>query len=365
MESLGIYIHVPYCVRKCRYCDFCSHTPENDNEVATYFEKIRLEIMQAAFAYRNKFYVNSIFFGGGTPSLVPAEELVRTLKCVQSNWRVAEDCEISLEANPGTIDREKLQKYKAAGFNRISLGVQSFNDDVLTALGRIHDSKTAISAFEMLPFGNRNIDLMFGVPGQNLCIWEDTLNTAIALNPEHISFYSLQLEDGTPLFEDYKNGQVELPSWEENRKMYHMAVKMLKDAGYHHYEVSNAAKPGYECRHNLKYWKMQSYLGFGESAWSYLDGRRGIFNPNNNCVETEDEIDTKGDFIFTELRLIDGFNTDDYFNLFGTHFENDYKAVLNQLISEGLLEQNGKIIRFTERGLDYTNPVMERLLNYE
>jgi len=362
MKELGIYIHVPYCVKKCRYCDFCSHIPENNSEVAGYFEQIRLEIMKAAFVYRNEYYVDTIFFGGGTPSLVPAGELARTLSCIRQNWRVAGDAEISLEANPGTISEEKIDCYLKAGFNRISIGIQSFNDDILKNLGRIHDYNGAWKAVELArSFKNFNIDLMFGVPGQTADIWKETVSEAISLKPNHISFYSLQLEEGTDMFDDYRAGRIELPKWEENREMYHMAVNMLRNAGYHHYEISNAALPGYECCHNLKYWQMKPYLGFGESAWSYIDGvRKSAYHE-----EAHNTADKKGDFIFTELRLVDGFPLKEYEEMFGISFTEEYKETVYELIEEGLLEIQDERCRFTEKGLDFTNPVMERLLNYE
>ena len=364
MEALGLYLHVPYCVRKCRYCDFCSHVPENNDEVAAYFDSLRIEIMKAAFVYRNQYYVDTIFFGGGTPSLVPAAELTRTLDCIRQNWRVDAGAEISLEANPGTLTEEKLRMYRAAGFNRISLGVQSLDDGVLQALGRIHDAQTARDALSLIRSVGGfdcNVDLMFGVPEQTPEIWKRTLAELISLRPEHISFYSLQLEEGTPLYADYRRGAVELPTWEENRTMYRSALELLKASGYAHYEISNAALPGHECRHNLKYWHMQPYLGFGESAWSFIGGQRG----EAGSLHRESDAELKGDFIFTELRLIEGFALSDYRDLFGADFEAEHAGVLHDLKEDGLIEIAGGKVKFTEKGLDFTNPVMERLLNDE
>ena len=192
------------------------------------------------------------------------------------------------------------------------------------------------------------------------------------MRPEHISFYSLQLEEGTPLYTDYISGRADLPSWEENRRMYHLAADMLRDAGYHHYEVSNAAMPGFECRHNLKYWNMQPYLGFGISAHSFINGCRGEADfsagaaaPENGGIfglEKETETELKGDFIFTKLRLTDGFDAADYSRMFGSEFASDFGAVLPELLSDGYLEQTGGKIRFTAKGLDSTNPVMQKLI---
>jgi len=364
-RPLGIYVHIPFCVRKCLYCDFVSYPtcadPNAEARMEEYCSGLCFEIAEKSKCYNNKYYVDTIFFGGGTPTLAPHESIISVLDAIRDGFAVTQDAEISIEANPGTVDRVKLNALAAAGFNRLSLGVQSFDDGVLKKLGRIHDSAGAVEAFRMVSETkggcgwafDRSMDLMFGVPGQTLEIWENTLKQALALRPEHLSFYSLQLEEGTPLYDSYRKGNTELPSWEENRSMYHMAVRMLKEAGYHHYEVSNAALPGHECRHNMKYWTMQEYLGFGTSAHSYIDCRR----------TGDDEPDPKGDFIFTELRLIDGFLLSDYEKLFGSSFEKDYKYALEELLSEGLLKnENGRVF-FTEKGLDYTNPVMEKLLN--
>ena len=364
-KPLGIYVHIPFCVRKCLYCDFVSYPLEKgdikESFIDSYFRRLRQQISLKADVYSNKYYVDTVFFGGGTPTVVSAEKIISVLDAVRDGFDVTQDAEISIEANPGTVDRAKLQALADAGFNRLSLGVQSFDDGVLKALGRIHDSGTAIDAFNMVSETkggcgwafSRNIDLMFGVPGQTAEIWRATLEQALKLRPEHISFYSLQLEEGTPLYDSYRFGQTELPSWEENRRMYQLAVRMLKDAGYHHYEISNAAIPGHECRHNLKYWTMQEYLGFGLSAHSYIDGER----------TGDDAPDAKGDFVFTELRLIDGFDPEDYRKAFGSSFEKDFEPSFSELLNEGLLEYRAGRIALTEKGLDYTNPVMEKLLN--
>ena len=254
-KPLGIYVHIPFCVRKCLYCDFVSYPLEKgdikESFIDSYFRRLRQQISLKADVYSNKYYVDTVFFGGGTPTVVSAEKIISVLDAVRDGFDVTQDAEISIEANPGTVDRAKLQALADAGFNRLSLGVQSCDDGVLKALGRIHDSRTALDAFNMVSETkggcgwafSRNIDLMFGVPGQTAEIWRATLEQTLKLRPEHISFYSLQLEEGTPLYDSYRFGQTELPSWEENRRMYQLAVCMLKDAGYHHYEISNAAIP--------------------------------------------------------------------------------------------------------------------------
>ena len=401
-DKLGIYIHVPYCLKKCRYCDFVSFekAPHDEyfdmlaaqirewaerihnGEIAAWTDKLRkdaglpgyekLPACHDRFRLHSEPIVDSIFFGGGTPSLASEKQLEAVLDALRAGFDIAENAEISIEANPETITEEKTVELKRLGFNRVSIGVQSLYDEVLDAMGRVHSADKAREAFHIIRdegFDNINLDLIFGAPEQDLEIWHHTLDEILAMRPEHLSFYSLQLEEGTPLYKDYTSGEIDLPSWEENREMYHSAVELMKNKGYHHYEVSNAAKPGYECRHNLKYWNMQPYLGFGISAHSFINGCRGeIGFPEQSEVfgcslQPETEEDLKGDFIFTKLRLIDGFDPAEYRELFGTRFEDDFEPVLSELSGSGLLSVTENKIMLTNTGLDQTNPIMERLIN--
>lgn len=366
-EPLGIYVHIPFCIRKCRYCDFVSHENTSRSEQLAYVERLCGEIRENGRQLSSLYRVDTVFFGGGTPSLLEAGELIRIFDCIGESFvtgcsdeprgvgegapEAFSGLEISLEANPCTVNEEKLAKLKAGGFNRISIGVQSFNDAVLKALGRLHDAEQAEDAVRLagkLGF-NTNIDLIFGAPEMSLDIWESDINKALSLEPEHISFYSLQLEEGTPLYKDYRYGELELPSWEENRAMYHSACELLTRAGYIHYEISNAAKPGCICRHNMKYWSMQDYLGIGEAAHSYIAGRR----------TGEGLSDPKSDYIFTRLRLIEGFPSAEYESRFGIAFSEEFGSVMD---SE-LIREEGGFVRLTKKGLDYTNPVIKSLLD--
>ena len=388
-DGLGIYVHVPYCIRKCRYCDFVSFERPPADE---YFDELAEDVKRAgnALGYGTEYYVDTLFFGGGTPSLANARQLGKVLDALRGSFRIR-DTEMTIEVNPETVTPEKAAELKALGFNRISMGVQSLNDEVLKAMGRVHSAEKARQAYRILRdagFGNINLDLIFGAPGQDLETWQETLSEVLEMRPEHVSFYSLQLEEGTPLYKDYTADRVDLPSWEENRSMYHYAADALKSTGYHHYEVSNAALPGFECRHNLKYWNMQPYLGFGVSAHSFVNGCRGesdysvggcrgtADNLNDAPVsgpqsaegrgifglEPESKADLKGDFIFTKLRLTDGFALSDYSGMFGSDFRQEFGPELKTLLDEGLLELSGGTLRFTAKGLDNTNPVMERLI---
>ena len=367
-EDLGIYIHVPYCIKKCRYCDFVSFEKAPED---AYFDELAKSIRCAGNELDNgkEYYVDSLFFGGGTPSLASSARLETVMAALRESFDIR-DAEITIEANPETVTDEKAAELKALGFTRVSMGVQSLDDDVLKAMGRIHSAERARCAFRTLRaagFDNINLDLIFGAPGQDLRIWQETLDEVISMRPEHISFYSLQLEEGTPLYADYTAGRADLPPWEENRRMYHYAADALKAAGYHHYEISNAALPGFECRHNLKYWNMKPYLGFGISAHSFINGCRGEadFSALGFGLKQETESDLKGDFIFTKLRLIEGFDPEEYRQMFGTDFTEEFAEPLSRLKDEGLLEASGpagSVIRFTQKGLDRTNQVMQQLI---
>ena len=371
--SLGLYLHIPFCVRKCNYCDFVSFAGQGEDVREAYVQRLCEDIETAGTKYGDRYLVDTVFIGGGTPSLLEPAQIARILDTVRSSF-VCSLSEVTLESNPGTFDEERLRGFLDAGIDRLSMGVQSLDDGVLKRLGRIHDSETALKAMRMarrLDL-NFNVDLMLGIPGQTLEIWEDTLKRVIEEGPTHISFYSLQLEMGTPFYRNFKEGRLELPSWEENRAMYHKALEILKDAGYRHYEISNAAIPGYECRHNLKYWTMQDYLGLGMAAHSFLGGNRCfttsdlkafLAGPAEPEWEGTDEHDRKTDFVFTELRLIDGFRKQDYQNMFGRGFEEDFGPAFMELKREGLMEEADGSVRLTQKGLDQTNPVMERLLN--
>ena len=351
-NPLGIYIHVPFCLKKCNYCDFFSHAVKDESEVENYFASLCDEIRNSE--HRGRF-CDTVFFGGGTPSLPDPVYIENVLAALRDGFIISDDAEISIEANPETFSKEKLFYYKKLGINRISIGIQSLNDDVLKRMGRVHNADRAREAIRLVKeLGlNYNCDLIFGAPGQTIDIFKRDFDEILSFEPNHVSFYSLQIEECTPFYIDYRFGNLQIPSWEENRSMYHYAVNALKSRGYHHYEVSNAAKPGFECRHNLKYWTMQEYVGFGKSAHSFIGGHR-----------TDDQYpDLKTDFIFTELRLIDGFDKNDYLKMFGSNFEDDFKISYNKLINEGLLKVNGSTIAFTEKGLDQTNLVLEQLIN--
>lgn len=387
-RNLGIYVHIPFCERKCKYCDFVSYdkmpgstpsVPFSVDAKRGYVSALKSELRARRAHLGDEYCVDTVYYGGGTPTTVDIDEYKKLNEDIRKEFSLDDDAEISIEANPETIDETKARQIQYAGFNRISLGVQSLDDGILNRLGRIHTSKKASESYKALRAvtHNINVDLMFGLPGQTFALWVDTLKRILDWEPEHVSFYSLQIEENTSFYKSYRNGTIDIPPWEQNRQMYHFAVETLKEAGYTHYEISNAAKPGFECRHNLKYWTMQEYMGLGIAAHSYMNGARsanpsdmkGYQNfssagfPAHEFDRKQDRADAVGDYLFTALRLISGFSLKDYKIRFGKDFTKEYSSVFNTLFAEGLLEECDGFIRLSEKGLDYTNPVIEKLLN--
>ena len=381
MEPLGIYVHIPYCLKKCNYCDFVSFPEDSILSLSPddYAYRVCREIEDTPEDISKGYTVDSIYFGGGTPTCIGTDMIGRILIAVRKSFNMSEDAEISIEANPETVTEKKAEALKFLGFTRVSMGVQSLDNGVLKALGRVHTAEKAKEAYGHLRkagFENINLDLMLGVPGQSFDTWKNSLDRVIDLCPEHISFYSLQIEEGTPFYEEYKACSLEIPSWEENRKMYGYGLEALKEAGYIHYEISNAAKPGFECRHNLKYWTMKPYLGFGTAAHSFLEGKR-FFNTSDldyhreyEKSESEEDalLERMGDFIFTELRLIQGIDLLQFKELFGKDFEEVFGALLEDKdLSEYLTVERDRKGRLTKaalsrKGLDNTNYVMQRFI---
>ena len=375
-NSLGIYIHIPFCARKCRYCDFSSF-PVNDPDVhREYIQKViyELRVRRASFsAARDIPAADTIYIGGGTPSLIEASLITELLDAVYTTYDVTEDAEITIEVNPGTTDLEKIRQYRAAGINRLSVGAQSFSAETLAFLGRIHspdDTIRCIDDARVAGFGNIGLDLIFGVPGQGLAGWEKDLEAAAAMEPAHISFYSLQIEEGTPLYEDFMHGRVEAVDEIEDRRMYHAAREYLAEQGFAHYEISNSAKPGYESRHNLKYWSMRPYAGFGAGAHSYFGGRRFSNKPglteymgakdDSEMIDQAHEnsmSDNMSEFIFLGLRRTAGIELSRFSELFGKDFLELYREETERLIGRGLLELCGDALRLTALGLDLANSV--------
>lgn len=373
-NNIGLYIHIPFCVRKCRYCDFLSFSTGQESRAA-YLKALREELKKWG---PKAGPVDTVFIGGGTPSVLE-EELIRELgQAIREHFDLSACREFSIEANPGTLTEEKIRAFREIGVDRVSLGVQSLDDRLLAALGRIHSAEEARESVRMLRKGginNINLDLMFALPGQSLEDWEETLEEALALEPEHLSFYGLTLEEGTPFMEEWRAGRLRMPDEDLDREMYHRALEILKQAGYHHYEISNAAKPGNESRHNLKYWTMADYLGCGLGAHSYRNGLRfGNTETFSDYCEQDDKVrwthensekDTREEMIFTGLRLVEGLSKTLFYKKTGQDLSEVYRPAIDKMVRQGLLEETDAVIRLTGKGLDLANTVMREFIEVE
>ena len=381
-KSLELYVHIPFCVRKCEYCDFLS-APAGADTQQEYVRNLLLEIEQKGVRCTD-YEVTTIFFGGGTPSILKAGWIADILNAIHRNFKVRKDAEITIECNPGTLTFEKISIYKSAGINRISVGLQSASDAELRELGRIHTYGDFLKSYDLIRkkgFSNVNIDLMAALPGQTLKSYEQTLRRVLALKPEHISAYSLIIEEGTPFYEKYEADELlrekgekpqMLPSEETERLMYERTKELLLAHGYERYEISNYARRGYACRHNIGYWRRENYLGFGLGSASLLENER--FHNTTDLTDylggdylayEQEKLDKKSqmeEFMFLGLRMTDGISTECFRQTFGLTVELVYGPVLEQQIADQLLRKEDGRIFLTERGLDVSNFVMAQFL---
>lgn len=378
-QPISLYLHIPFCVKKCHYCDFLSFPGCSLSRQAEYVDAMIQEI----HAYREAaedYEVKTIFLGGGTPSLLEKELVERLFHELYSVWRAAPEMEITIEANPGTLSREKLIGYHTIGINRLSLGLQSTIAQELETIGRIHNYEQFLANYYLAReagFDNINIDIMSALPGQTLISYGKTLERILKLQPEHISSYSLILEEGTDFWE---NAEIEhaLPSEQTERIMYHYTKKCLQNAGYERYEISNYAKPGYACIHNQVYWTGGEYLGLGLGAASYWKGARFSNTPDieeymENCsrariTENRKEIVTATqksrmeEYMFLGLRMIRGVSIREFERRFGIPMDRIYGTVIRSYIEQGLLKIEQDRLMLTERGIDVSNSVMADFL---
>ena len=375
-KPLELYVHIPFCIRKCAYCDFVSG-PGTKAMQKEYEEALLAEIDAAEEAAERE--VITVFFGGGTPSAVEAGMLARVMEKLRSKYVFSEDAEITLEANPGTLDVEKLKCYRKSGFNRISIGCQSVHDEELRRLGRIHTFAEFQESFALARdagFANINVDLMSGLPEQSEKKWEESLRTIAELSPEHISAYSLIVEPGTPFAEQ----KLDLPDEDTEREMYARTAEILAEYGFFQYEISNYAKPGRECRHNIGYWTGIEYLGLGLGASSYIQGFRFHNESDLSCYDKirmngtdadeklHQEITRLSDkekmeeFMFLGLRMIKGVSGSEFFQRFGQNMWNVYGNVLNKLKDEGLIIVEMPDVRLSDYGIDVSNYVLSEFL---
>ena len=350
-KKIEIYIHIPFCVRKCSYCDFLSF-PADEEIKDRYMEALCHELSEKSREYK-AYHITSIFIGGGTPSCVKPEWITKILEILNICYRVEEDAEITMEINPGTVDKRALEMYYKAGINRLSLGLQSVRCEELACLGRIHSYEQFLDAYfaaRAVGFMNINVDLMSGLPGQTTADCLESLEkvTSLMPPPEHISAYSLIIEEGTPFFREYEKGGLKLPNEDTEREMYEVTRKVLYKMGYEQYEISNYAKPGYQCRHNTGYWLRTNYRGFGIGAASLVENVR--FKNTDDlteyiteplCAVTDRQVLTKQEqmeeTIFLGLRLTRGVSYSIFEQTFRCSMESVYGEVIEKHVRQGIL----------------------------
>jgi len=377
LKEIALYIHIPFCIKKCFYCDFCSFDTMN-NKIEDYFSALISE-MEMQKEILNDYVVKTIFIGGGTPSMVSISEMDRLFRSLYKEFNISNEAEISLESNPGTLTEEKIRFYLDIGINRLSIGLQAWQNHLLKKMGRIHSQSDFIKNYTCareLGFNNINIDLMFGLPDQSFKDWEKTLKEVAALSPEHISAYSLKIEKDTRFFSLLESRKLILPNDEEDRKMYHHTISFLRENNYKHYEISNFAKGKNQCRHNMVYWNNEEYLGVGLGAHSYFNKSRYsniedvdqyiamLHRKSLPCAfklstALKDEIE---ETMFLGLRKTEGIYTKDFTHRFGISPFKIYLKQLQDLEKKGLICMKEGNICLTLKGYDLSNQVLIEFL---
>lgn len=376
-QELGLYLHIPFCMKKCAYCDFLSWTGsalQREDYVQALIKEIQ-SYKEVADYYR----VPSVFLGGGTPSVLSASQTARIMDALHQVFFIEANAEITTEANPGTVDMEKLRTYRECGMNRISFGLQSANDEDLKCLGRIHTWDMFRESYDMARrtgFSNVNVDLISAIPGQTVDGWRQNLEKVIALEPEHISAYSLIVEEGTPFYEMQENGVLPLPNEDAERQMYEDTAVLLKKAGYEQYEISNYAKPGLECRHNCSYWERKNYLGLGLGSASLIEETRfhntsdiGCYLKNcedKNAIREDIEHlsreEQMEEFMFLGLRMMQGVSCYQFQQLYGASLDAVYGEVINKYVKLGFLEKIDDRICLSRTGISVSNVILSDFL---
>lgn len=378
MKEIGIYIHIPFCIQKCYYCDFCSFD-KLQNKQAEYVDALIKEIKNTH--NKSELLIKTVYIGGGTPSILNANELKQVMEAIKTNFLLSKDCEITVEMNPGTVTKEKLQIYKDSGINRLSIGLQSTNDEILKELGRIHNYKQFEDIYEdarALGFNNINVDLMIGLPNQTIDDVSKSLKDIIQKNPEHISVYSLILEDDTKLKNLIEEGKLSLPDEDTERAMYWTVKNTLEKNGYNHYEISNFSKLGYESKHNTDCWNQKEYIGFGIAAHSYFNNIRysnicdineyikninsKVFEKNVIIHEIQEKQDKMNEYMILGLRMIKGVNEQVFKEKFSKDINDVYKKSIEKLINLELILNEKGIIKLTKKGIDFANIVWEEFV---
>ncbi len=387
MKKIGIYIHIPFCKRKCKYCDFISF--ENQKCVKDYIDRLLWDIdnikdvliKNNIGVLPNDLEVDTIYFGGGTPSLIDSKYILNILSKLKKKFNIESDAEITIEVNPGTADLEKLKSYYDSGINRLSIGCQETHDRILRTIGRIHTYNDFLKTYKTarkIGFRNINVDLMLALPGQTINDLKESLNSIVSLKPEHISVYSLILEDETPLKKEIEDGTLELPSDEIERQMYHETKRFLEKNDYVHYEISNFAKNGFYSRHNLNCWNQHEYLGFGLASHSYINKIRfsnesnlkkyieknseQLYNINVYIQEIQDKQDEMKEFVMLGFRKLNGVNKNEFYKKFNIEINQIFEKEIVKLKSKNLIKENDTNIMLTLKGLDLANLVFEEFV---
>lgn len=375
MKEIGIYIHIPFCIKKCEYCDFVSYCNKKEY-VPQYINALKKEIKNNI----NKEYkITTIYIGGGTPSSIEENyisDIIETIKLNmnEEDLKNFENIEVTIEVNPGTVNKEKLQVYKKIGINRLSIGLQETHNELLKSIGRIHTYEEFIKTYNLarkIGFNNINVDLMIALPNQTIQDIKENLEKITKLNPEHISVYSLILEEGTPLYNKYNENKIKLPDEDLERNMYWYVKNTLENNGYVHYEISNFSKKGFESKHNMNCWNQEEYLGFGVAAHSY-NNRIRYSNTNsieeyikesNKIIHEEQTLeDMQKEYMLLGLRKIEGINIQKFKNKFAQNPIFIFKEQLNKLVDEELIIVDGNEIKLTNKGLDLANIVWEEFV---
>ncbi|MBQ7505698.1 MAG: radical SAM family heme chaperone HemW [Lachnospiraceae bacterium] len=377
-QELELYLHIPFCKKKCAYCDFLSQTGD-EKLIKDYISALQREIKEVSADFADRRII-SVFFGGGTPSILPAGLIDRVMDTLRGCFSFGYGVEITIECNPGTLTREKLAIYKNAGINRLSMGVQSANDRELAMLGRIHSFRDVLSNYELarnVGFSNISMDLISGLPQQSVTSFLQSLRKVVMLKPEHISVYSLQIEEGTKYYDLYhyddearKRGDepVLLPSEDAERAFIHESKRLLEEKGYRRYEISNYARKGFTCRHNVGYWKRKDYLGLGLGA-SSLIGRERFKRTTELAAYLKDDFEKKekslltmkeemSEMMFLGLRMDEGVSRGDFYDAFGISLHQEYGEAIEKLKDQGLLLETPERVYLSERGFDLANVAM-------
>ena len=373
-QPLGLYIHIPYCIHKCGYCDFNSH-PIKQDEMNHYIDALVAEMKHYAKTYSNTNIIRTIFLGGGTPTTLTVYQLERILKECVSEFTVASDAEITIEANPATIDIEQLKSIRQTGYNRISIGVQSFDKAELKLLDRAHGPEeihSTVDRARKAGFDNLSLDLMFAVPNQSLSSWESNLNKALEKNPEHLSTYNLTIEQGTAFSKLQSNGKLIMPDDAHQLELYKRTIERLTKKGFHHYEISNFARRGKECKHNITYWENKNTLGLGAGASSYMNGTRfkNINLPAHYirqvkekkiAVEHSETLEPRqamGETIMLGLRLLQGISIHQFEKRFQISFINLFRNIISALKEKELVIIEKDYLRLSQKGLFWADSVI-------